>query len=202
MKGSTNRLPFTCGILIASMGAASLIPLIGRDNVSNGEPLALTVAISATVSFISGLLLAKRQSRRLSSLQPLPPPVRMVITSCLLFLAFCAMEFSDGLVNQGGRVFYWTSVLFLPALALFFGLVLAKRWAWWIARVASALLTLWFITFICMVPFVNLQSNGVPIPWPARIYVFTVTLVFASTAAYAFRSLGKPETKTYFGRSS
>ncbi|HEY1172254.1 MAG TPA: hypothetical protein VGH19_12845 [Verrucomicrobiae bacterium] len=193
------RLPFMISVLLATMAAASLVPLIGHGKISSGEPMALTVTIIAAISLITGLVLAWRYSRQPSI--PLPAPVRMVITSCILFLAFCALEFSDGLVNHGGRVLYWTSVLFLPALALFFGLVLAQRWAWWLARIASAILTLWFIIFICFVPFTQLKSNGVPIPDIARLYVFTVTLIFALTTAYAFHSLSRTETKAYFSRS-
>jgi hypothetical protein len=50
-----------------------------------------------------------------------------------------------------------------------------------------------------MSPFAHLQSHGVPVPWYGRIYVAVVSLVFASTLAGAFWSLGRPETRNYFG---
>jgi len=132
-------------------------------------------------------------------LRSIPAPVRAAITANALFLAFCALEFSDGLIRQGGRVFYWTSVLFLPALVLFYGQVSARRWAWWGARIVTGLAVVWFIGFLAMVPFVHLQGNGGAIPWWGRIYVAGVTLVFAGISVYAFRSLGRAEARTFYG---
>jgi len=44
-----------------------------------------------------------------------------------------------------------------------------------------------------------LRGNGGAAPWWGRIYAASVTLVFASISAYAFRSLGRAEAKTYYG---
>jgi hypothetical protein len=62
----------------------------------------------------------------------------------------------------------------------------------------AALGTLWFLGFVAMSPFANLHSHGVPVPWYGRIYVASVSLVFAITLAGAFWSLGLPETRRYF----
>lgn len=116
-----------------------------------------------------------------------------------LFVSFCILEFSDGLFRQGGRMFYWTSILFLPALLLFCGQVLAHRWAWWAARIVTAIFTLWFVGFLLVIPFAHLHGSGGATPWWGRIYAAIVTLVFASISACAFRSLGRAEARTYYG---
>jgi hypothetical protein len=128
-----------------------------------------------------------------------PPPVRAAIAGNGLFVAFCVLEFSDGLLRQGGRVFYWTSILFLPALVLFYGQVQAHRWAWWGARIVTALFTLWFAGFLLVIPFVRLRSNGVDAPWWGRIWAASITLMFISVSAYAFRSLGRAEARSFYG---
>jgi len=132
----------------------------------------------------------------------IPPSVRALIAGNILFLSFCALEFSDGLIRQNGRVFYWTSVLFLPALLALYGQTLGRRWAWWSVRIVAGLFTLWFVGFLLMVPFVHLRGNGGAPPWWARVYVATVTSVFAGVSAYLFRSLGRSETRAYFGMAS
>ncbi len=128
----------------------------------------------------------------------MPAPVRATVMATIVFLSFCGLEFSDGLLRQDGRVFYWTSVLFLPALGLLYGLVSAHRWAWWVARIVSALAVLWFVAFMVLIPFADLRTDGVPVPWRGRLYMIGVSLCFASIAAYAFRSLSLSEAKKYF----
>lgn len=58
---------------------------------------------------------------------------------------------------------------------------------------------LWFLGFLAMIPFLGLQSEGVPVPWQGRVYMACVTLAFAGILAGAFRSLGRQETWYYFG---
>ncbi len=189
---------FTGGLLCTFMGAASLLPFGLSPETS--DPQNRLVALLGLTLLLGGIYFTLRHFRA-AHFVSLPAPVRMAVTSCLLFLSFCALEFSDGLINQGGRVFYWTSVLFLPALALFFGLVLAQRWAWWLARILAVAFTLWFITFLFLIPFADLRTHGVPVPLLGRIYMTTVTLIFATISFYVFRSLGHTSARTYFNQT-
>ncbi len=109
------------------------------------------------------------------------------------------LELSDRLLRQDGRVFYWTSILILPAVAMFYGQVLAQLWAWWAARIMTAISTLWFAGFLFVIPFAHLRGPGGAVPWWGRIYVAGVTVVFASVSAYVFRSLGRAEAKAFYG---
>ena len=129
----------------------------------------------------------------------MPAGVRAAVAANALVLAFLALELSDRVVRQDGRLFYWTTFLFPPALLLFGGLVAARPWSWWVARGAAALGVLWFLGFLAVVPFAPLQSDGVPVPWYGRVYMAGVTLAFAGVLAAAFRALGRPETRRYFG---
>jgi hypothetical protein len=129
----------------------------------------------------------------------IPAPVRAVMAANVLFLAFCALELTDGWVYRGGRIFYWTTVLFGPALVVLYGHTLAQRWAWWVARGLAAVGVLWFVGFMFVIPFADLRANGESAPWYGRLYMEGVTLVFAGIAAYAFYSLGSVEARRYFG---
>lgn len=128
----------------------------------------------------------------------MPAPVRAVVAGNILFVACCAMETSDRLLRQDGRIGYWTTVAFAPAILLLCGLLTARRWAWWVARGFSALIVLWCIAVLAVLPVADLRGNGGPIRWWGRIYVAGVTLVFAGIAAYVFRSLGRVEVKGHF----
>ena len=129
----------------------------------------------------------------------MPSGVRAAVMANVLFLAFCALEFSDGLVRQNGRIFYWTTIAFWPALLVFYGLVSARSWAWWTTRGLTALVCLLFLVFVAVIPFGDIRgAHGVPAPWYARVYMIGVTLVFAGIAAGAYRSLGGAEARSYF----
>jgi len=185
------------GLLVAMMGAALIPPVV----VARLESGSLTTVGIGVVSLgcgliacgVSAVLVGFRQRRAM------PSGVRAAVAATVLFLSFFALEFSDGLVRQEGRIFYWTTVLFPPVLLLFGGLLAARRWAWWTFRGAAALGTLWFLGFVVMIPFAHLQAEGVPAPWSARVYMICVSLAFASILAGAYWSLGRPETRTYFG---
>jgi len=194
-----NHLVPVTGLLAASSGAAWLVPAIAA-RLERGA-LALqdcAVASVGPVLILSGIVAAWCGFRELR-IAPIPSPVRASIACNGVFVSFCVLEFSDGLLRQNGRIFYWTSILFLPALMLFYGQVLAQRWAWWAARIVTAFFTFWFAGFLLVIPFANLRGSGGAAPWWGRVYAATVTLVFASSSAYAFRSLGRAETKTYYG---
>ncbi|MDZ4405910.1 hypothetical protein [Prosthecobacter sp.] len=191
-------LPVT-GLLAASLGGAWLVPAIvvwvGRGTLDRQGGAVVVIGV---VLILSGIVALWGRLRRLR-FDLIPAPVRAAIIGNGLFLAFCALEQSDGLVRAGGRAFYWTTVLFLPALVLFYGQVLAQRWAWWVARGMTALATLWFVVYLLVIPFVPLRGNDGPIPWWGRIYAAGVTLVFASVSAGVFRALGRAEARAFYG---
>ena len=194
-----NRLVPVTGLLAAASGAAWLVPAIAAY-LERGA-LALhdyAVASVGLVLILSGVVAIGCGFRELR-IASIPPPVRATIAGNGLFVSFCVLEFSDGLIRSGGRVFYWTSILFLPALALWYGQVSVQRWAWWVARIVTAIFTLWFVGFLWVIPFAHLRGNGGPIPWWGRIYAASVTLVFASVSAYSFRSLGRAEARAFYG---
>jgi hypothetical protein len=177
-----------------------LVPPALVAGLTQGQmsPLGIVVLSLAGVCVVLGLgaiVLGRLRSDRV----PRPAPVRAVILANLFFLAFCTLEASDGLLRQEGRLFYWTSVLFLPALLLHFGVIFARRWAWWSARGSALLFVVWFSVFLLLIPFADLRSSGEPIPWFGRAYMIGVSLIFAGIAAYVFHALGRTETRGYFG---
>jgi hypothetical protein len=129
----------------------------------------------------------------------MPSGVRAAVAANVLFLGFFALEFSDGLVRQGGRIVYWNTFLFPPALLLYYGLLSARRWAWWTGRGLTALSSLWFLGFVAVIPFAELKGEGGPVPWYGRVYMACVSLAFAGILAGAYWSLGRPEARSYFG---
>jgi hypothetical protein len=129
----------------------------------------------------------------------LPSGVRAAVLANLVLLGFCALELSDRLVRQEGRILYWTTFLFPLALVTFYGLVSARRWAWWLCRVGTALATLWFLAWVALIPFADVRSEGGPVPWYGRAFMIGLSLTFAGVAAGAFFSLGQPAARTYFG---
>jgi len=198
-KETRALLPVT-GILSVAMGAAWMLPAT-VEWLDRGafEWQGYAVVSVGPILLLSGGMAIARGFRTLR-LGSIPAPVRAAITANGLFLSFCALEFSDGLLRQGGRVFYWTSVLFLPALVVFYGQVLGQRWAWWVARAVAALAIVWFVGVMALIPFAELRgSGGVAVPWYGRVYMEGVSLLFASVAAGAFRSLGRAEARTFFG---
>ncbi len=191
-------IPIT-GLLAVISGAAWLIPAIAarveRGALSLQDYAVASVGLVLILGGVVAICCGFSALRAIS----MPPPVRAALMGNGLLVAFCVLEFSDGFLRQNGRVFYWTSILFLPALLLFYGQVLAHRWAWWAARILTAIITFWFAAFLLVIPFAPLRGNSGPPPWWGRIYVASVTLAFASISAYAFRSLGHAQARTYYG---
>ena len=195
------RLLLAGGSLLALTGAA-LIPPVLLARLERGEYTVTaigTIAVSCFMISCGLMAVVAGVCRRHDS--GMPGGVRAVVAANILFLAFFALELSDRLVRQDGRLFYWSSFLSLPALWLFCGLVTARRWAWWTSRGAAALGVMWFLGFVVVIPFAHMETEGVPVPWYGRIYMAGVSLVFAGVLAGAFWSLGRTETRTYFGRS-
>src|SRR5262245_7706568 len=106
--------------------------------------------------------------------------VRAAVLANLVLLAFCALELSDRLVRQEGRILYWTTFLFPPALVTFYGLLAARRWAWWACRVVTGVATLWFLAWVPLIPFADVRSEDGPVPWYGRVFMVSVCKAFAS----------------------
>ena len=188
------------GVLAASSGLGLIVPAIveyqGRGILVGLGIIVVSLGAALIFCGAATILFGFRNRKG----DPMPAPVRAAITANILFLTFCALEFSDGLLRQGGRLVYWTSILFLPALVVLYGQVSAQRWAWWVARAVTALFALWFFGFVAVIPFANLRAGDEVVPWHGRLYMAVVTLLFASISAYAFRSLGRAEARRYFGQ--
>jgi hypothetical protein len=186
------------GWAAALMGAGLILPAVA-DHLESGRWTGLGIGFIAGGGVLigCGAAAAVLGFRRRGT--AMPAGVRAAVAASALVLAFLALELSDRVVRQDGKLFYWTTFLFPPALLVFGGLVAGRPWSWWVARGAAALGVLWFLAFLAMVPFVALQADGVPVPWYGRIYVAGVTLAFAGVLAGAFRALGRPETRNYFG---
>jgi len=188
------------GILSLASGAAALVPLaasfFGGDTM--GRPAVMVLSLAVILMLAGAVMITKGRRQRVGA--AVPPPVRAAILGNILFLAFFVLEFSDGLLRQHGRVFYWTSVLFVPALLLFYGLVSGRNWAWWTARGVAAILILWFVAFIVIIPFGDFKRGSEVTPWYGRLYMMAFTLLLGSVVFAIFRALGSGEARRYFGR--
>jgi hypothetical protein len=192
------RLLLAGGSLAALMGAA-LIPPVLVDRTESGRQTTLGVGIVSVgcvliACGVTAVLVGFR--RRVAS--GMPSGVRAAVAANVFFLAFCALELSDRLMI--GKLFYWTTFLLPPALVVFCGLLAARRWAWWTARIVAAVGVLWFVGFVALIPFLDLRGEGGPGPWYGRIVMACVSLVFAGISAGALWSLGRPDARNYFGR--
>jgi hypothetical protein len=171
--------------------------------VATSEGRSWSVAAVAIVVLAGTLVLGGTSAIVLGLRRPgdssMPAPARAVVLANMFFLAFCALETTDGLLRQEGRLFYWTSVLFVPALLVQGGLISARPWAWWLARGVTVLFVLWFAVFSVLIPFVDLRGSDGPVPWWGRLYMIAVSLLFASIAGCVLFALGRTETRAWFG---
>jgi hypothetical protein len=187
------------GWLLEVMGVAMLLPVL-VEWLAYGVVRSAGVWMIASGSVLIGwgtatLVTGYQRQARLS----LPRGVRAAVFANGVILTFCALEFSDRLVRQEGRIFYWNLFLTPPALVLFWGLTTARSWAWWTCRAGTALGVCLFLGFACLIPFGNLRTDGVPVPWDGQLYMITVSLGFASTLAAAFWEIGRKEGRSHFG---
>lgn len=180
------------------MGAASIVPVavhaLEGGGLSKLGIVIVSVGCTLMVCGLTAVLLGWR--KRLAS--GMCSGVRIAVAANSLFLAFLALELSDRLVRQDGKVFYWTTLLLPPALLLFWGLLAARRWAWHTFRGAAVFAVLWFLGFTVLIPFISLQADGVPVPWYGRVYMAGVSLALAAVFASAYWSLGRTDTRQYF----
>lgn len=185
------------GLTAALMGAAAIVPIV-TVYLERGQltGLAIGFAAAAVVLILGGLIAAAAGGRRRAT--AMPSPVRAVVAANALVLAFLSLELCDRSIRQDGKLFYWTTFLLPPALLLFIGLLAARSWSWWAARILAILGVFWFLGFLLLIPFAPLSADGIATPWYGRLYMAAVTLAFAAIAYAAFRALGRKETRTYF----
>jgi hypothetical protein len=192
------RFFVAAGTLATLMGAALILPVVAaRMESGTLSPVGIGVIAVSCALIVCGMtavVVSLRQPHR----SIMPSGVRSAVAANVLFLAFFALELSDRLVRQDGRIVYWSTFLFLPALLLFYGLLTARQLAWRTFRGVAALGAVWFLGFVAVIPFVHLQRDGVPVPWQGRVYMACVSVAFAGILAGAFWSLGRPETRNYF----
>jgi len=194
----TTRFFVAGGTLATLLGSALLLPVVAaRIESGTITPIGIGV-IAVSCGLIACGMTAVVVSFRQPNRSIMPSGVRSAVAANVLFLAFFALELSDRLVRQDGRIVYWSTFLFLPALLLFYGLLTARPLAWWTFRGVAALGVVWFLGFVALIPFVNLQRDGVPVPSQGRVYMACVSVAFAGILAGAFWSLGRPETRNYF----
>jgi hypothetical protein len=189
----------TSGVLAALMGVGVVLPVVAarlETGAFSGAGIGVGLVGCGLIAGGVTALGAGALRRRGPSM---PGGVRAAVAANVLFLGFFALEFSDRLVRQGGRVVYWNAFLFPPALLLYYGLLSARRWAWWTSRGLAAVAGLWFLGFVAVIPFADLRGEGGPVPWYGRVYMACVSLVFAGIVAGAYWSLGRPEARRYFG---
>lgn len=120
------------------MGAALLLPVLvayweGRDLTRS--PIGIISAGCLLMICGTAAVCVGWRHRRGSIM---PSGVRATVTANVVLLVFFALELSDRVVRQEGRIFYWSTLLFLPAGLLFCGLLAARRWAWWTSRCIRA----------------------------------------------------------------
>lgn len=187
------------GLAAVLMGAAAIVPVVHASLEGDGQDWVALSVIAAGGGLMAVGLVAVTAGIWRGGAGGMPSGVRAAAAANALFLAFCSLELSDRLVRQDGKVFYWTTVLFAPALLLFIGLLAARPWAWWVSRATAALAVVWFLGFVVVLPFAPLHTDGVPVPWYGRLYMAAVTLAFAGIFAGAFLSLGRSEVQSYLG---
>ena len=119
------------GLLAALMGAALIPPVLVARTESGGQTTLgigiISVGCGLIACGVTAVLIGFRQ--RVAS--GMPSGVRAAVAANVLFLAFFALELSDRLIQRDGKLFYWSTFLLPPALALFCGLLAAQPWAWW-----------------------------------------------------------------------
>jgi hypothetical protein len=187
------------GSAAALMGLGLTIPVVvAQAEMRSSRGFAFGLLLAAGVLAAgggAGVIAGLRQWSGLS----MPSGVRAAVLANVFLLGFCALELSDRLVRQEGRVVYWTTFLFPLALASFYGLVSARRWAWWICRILTGLATLWFVAWVPLIPFADVRGEDGPVPWYGRLFMIGVSLAFAGVSAGASWSLGHPTARSYFG---
>lgn len=187
------------GISAGLVGVALIVPgIVGwlEKGTFQGPAIAMIAVGGALV--VAGLAAAVVGVTRWRELT-MPTGVRIAVMANIVFLACFALEISDGLARRGGAIHPIGWTMFGPTLVLLYGLLSARRWAWWIARGVAALVIVWFLGFAVIIPFADLRAEQVPVPWWGRIYMICVSLILAGMLSGGFFSLGGSPARNYFG---
>src|SRR5689334_4868663 len=188
------------GISAGLVGVALIVPAVAnRLETGKFHDLAIVVVAVGSALIVGGLVGAVLGALKRNELT-MPVGVRIAVTANIIFLACFALEISDGLTRRNGAIHPIGWTLFTPTLLLLYGLLSARRWAWWIARGVAALAIVWFLGFAVLIPFANLHSEPGPVPWWGRVYMICVSLALAGILAGGFLSLGRSAARSYFGR--
>lgn len=190
------------GVSACLVGVGLSVPAV-RQWLEAGSLTGITTAVVSLGGCLIAVGLATTTAglSRWSTLA-MPAGVRAAVAANMLFLAFFALEISDGLVRSETRIHVLSTSLFVPTLLLLCGLVAGHRWAWWIARCLAGFGILWFLAFAAIVPFAELRTEGVPVPLWGRAWMIGVSFALAGILAAAFHALGLAEAWEYFACES
>ena len=161
------RLLLAGGFLAALMGAALIPPVLVARLESGGLNTLGIGIVCVGCGLIAFGVTAVTVGFRRRVATGMPSGVRAAVTANVFFLAFFALELSDRLIRRDGKLFYWSTLLFPPALALFCGLLAAQPWAWRASRGAAALGVVWFLGFLARYPVCPLgdRRGAGPVAW-------------------------------------
>ncbi len=187
------------GAAAVLVGVALIAPaVVARLDKGSFDQLAVAVTVVGGTLLACGLAAVALGAWRWRELT-MPAGVRIAVVANVVFLACFALEISDGLARRGGAIHPIGWALFGPTLLLFYGLLSARRWAWWIARGVAAIAIVWFLGFAVLIPVLDLRGDDGPVPWWGRIYMICVSLTLAGILAGGFLSLGRLAARNYFG---
>jgi len=194
---------FLAGGLAAILVGVALIVPAAVERLEKGSFNELMIGVTAVGSalILGGLVAAVGGALDWHELT-MPTGVRIAVMANIVFLACFALEISDGLARRGGAIHPIGWAMFWPTLLLLYGLLSARRWAWWIARGVAAIVIVWFLGFAVLIPFADLRTEQGPIPWWGRLYMICVSLVLAAMLSGGFFSLGATSARSYFGRAA
>jgi hypothetical protein len=192
------RLLIAGGSLAALVGLAVLVPAFVEWRQRGTLPGPGVAVVGLGAALILGGTAAVLAGRRGWRGRVMPAGVVAAVAVNTLFLALLALEISDGVVRRGA--FHpVSSFSFSSALLLLAGLLSGRRWAWWTARGAAVLFTLWFLGLSVAVCFAEVRTEQGPVPWQARVWMVAVGLGLAGLLGGGFLALGRPPVRRHFG---
>lgn len=123
------------------------------------------------------------------------PPKSVLVAALIviLFLALLALEVSDGLNRHGGRIAR-SLYAFPPVLALLWGILTHRRWAWLGCRAAATLCGLLFAG-VGVAACVARPRDQYGAVW---IWIACVSFALASLLFAGFVALGRPSARGHY----
>lgn len=187
--------PTLLGAASALTGLGLCVPAItgwyeqGTLSVTGGAVLLCGVLLFASGSAAFVLGLARGRS------STVPASVRGAVLINALFLGLLALEISGGIAREAG-VIALSLFFYPPALALFWGLLAGRRWAWHIARWGSLLCALFYLG-LSGVACVLRPTDAHGRVW---IWIASVGIVLGSLLLLGgFYALGRHSARLHFG---